>query len=212
MGKLNNGFLISYDWLPALESLSGEDYKALLSALIKRQKDGVPLPKFDNELVNIFAQMIEPQIKRRLCGQTGGNKAKKDTTVDTTVDTAIAIAKLNKAKLNKANTPPTPSRGKCAGFEEFWLAYPKKKDKQNAIKAWNKLKPDAELVKSIIEALTRAKSSEDWQKDGGQYIPLPSTYINGRRWEDEIREVNNAVNRNAAYAGRDNGENYGETI
>jgi hypothetical protein len=27
--------------------------------------------------------------------------------------------------------------------------------------------------------------SADWTKNNGQYIPLPATYLNGRRWEDE---------------------------
>ena len=81
--NLNSGFLVLYDWLPALESLSGEDCKSLLLALVKRQKDGQPLPVFENQLVNVFAGMIEPTIKRRLDGQVGGNKAKADTTIVT---------------------------------------------------------------------------------------------------------------------------------
>ena len=33
--------------------------------------------------------------------------------------------------------------------------------------------------------LKRALASADWQKDGGRYIPMASTWLNGRRWEDE---------------------------
>jgi len=28
--------------------------------------------------------------------------------------------------------------------------------------------------------------SESWNRDGGRYIPHPSTWLNGRRWEDEL--------------------------
>ncbi|HZP33038.1 MAG TPA: hypothetical protein VFB23_06695, partial [Candidatus Acidoferrales bacterium] len=32
----------------------------------------------------------------------------------------------------------------------------------------------------------RFKLTEQWQKEGGKYIPYPSRFLNGRRWEDEI--------------------------
>ena len=90
--SLSCGFLISYDWLPALESLSAEDFQCLILALIKRQKDGEPLPEFSNPTVGIFAKMIEPTIKRRLDGQSWKDKANdttKGTTVGTSIDTII---------------------------------------------------------------------------------------------------------------------------
>ena len=33
--NLESGFLILYDWLPALQTLSGEDYKALVAKMFK---------------------------------------------------------------------------------------------------------------------------------------------------------------------------------
>ncbi len=107
--SLSCGFLISYDWLPALESLSAEDFQSLILALIKRQKDGEPLPEFSNPMVGIFAKMIEPTIKRRLDGQSGGSKSKgttQDTTVGTTVgttqDTTVG-SKVEKSKVEESN-------------------------------------------------------------------------------------------------------------
>lgn len=95
--NLSSGFLISYDWLPALESLSADDLQSLILALIKRQKDGEPLPKFSNPTVGIYAKMIEPTIKRRLDGQSGGRKS-KGTTQDTTVG-----SKVEKSKVEESN-------------------------------------------------------------------------------------------------------------
>lgn len=107
--NLSSGFLISYDWLPALESLSADDFQSLILALIKRQKDGEPLPKFSNQTVGIYAKMIEPTIKRRLDGQSGGSKSKgttQDTTVGTTVgttqDTTVG-SKVEKSKVEESN-------------------------------------------------------------------------------------------------------------
>ena len=70
-------------------------------------------------------------------------------------------------------------------FEEFWTAYPKKKAKEAARKAWAKLKPDESLGKEIIQAVMESAKTNDWKKENGKYIPYPATYLNGKRWEDE---------------------------
>jgi len=70
-------------------------------------------------------------------------------------------------------------------FDEFWAVYPRKVGKKDAVKAWNKLKPDETLTHQIIEGVERWKLSTQWTKDGGQYIPYPATFLNGERWKDE---------------------------
>ena len=71
------------------------------------------------------------------------------------------------------------------GFQEFWQAYPRKKSKATAERAWAKIHPDEQLQRQIMEAIDRAKQSRGWQKEGGQYIPYPATWLNARGWEDE---------------------------
>ena len=68
------GFLLLYDWLPALKKLPLDDAARLMFAMIDRQRDGTPFPTFENDLVNTFAAMIEPSIQRRLAGAASGKK------------------------------------------------------------------------------------------------------------------------------------------
>ena len=75
-------------------------------------------------------------------------------------------------------------------FDAFWKAYPKKKAKEAARKAWVKLKPDESLGKEIIQAVMKSANTKDWLKENGKYIPYPATYLNGKRWEDEGNESN----------------------
>lgn len=75
------------------------------------------------------------------------------------------------------------------GFAAFWAAYPKKAGKAAALKAWNKLAPDVVLQEQMGKALEVQKQSQQWRKDGGQYIPMPATWLNGRRWEDETPQT-----------------------
>lgn len=38
----------------------------------------------------------------------------------------------------------------------------------------------------MAKALAAWTVSADWTKDGGQYIPHAATWLNGKRWEDEL--------------------------
>ncbi len=68
----------------------------------------------------------------------------------------------------------------------FWLQYPNRKAKADALKAWVKLKPGAELQATILEAIARQRQGEDWRKDGGRFVPHAATWLNGHRWHDEV--------------------------
>lgn len=48
---------------------------------------------------------------------------------------------------------------------------------------------DEKLAKVSRDArltIERAMTSEDWQKEGGKFIPYPATWLGARGWEDEI--------------------------
>ena len=40
-------------------------------------------------------------------------------------------------------------------------------------------------VDDVLTALNWQKQSEQWQKEKGQFIPNPATYLNEGRWQDE---------------------------
>lgn len=69
-------------------------------------------------------------------------------------------------------------------FSKFWKAYPKKRDKAKAQRAFLKIKNIEKVFPVMMQALEKQKASADWQKDGGQFIPYPTTWLNGKRWED----------------------------
>ena len=70
-------------------------------------------------------------------------------------------------------------------FDKFYSAYPKKKDKAKALRAFKKLNPDEERVNTRLRARERQKNAADWGQRTRQVRPYPSTYLNNRRWEDE---------------------------
>lgn len=101
----------------------------------------------------------------------------------------ITDGKEGKGKEGNTDTAGNKSQPARASFDDpfktFWEAYPKKKAKDAARKAFDKRKPKAELLKSMLEAIGEQANSEAWKKDGGQYIPYPSKWLNEGRWQDE---------------------------
>ncbi len=67
-------------------------------------------------------------------------------------------------------------------FDEFYKVYPKKVAKEQAIKAWKKIKPNDELFDKIIKSI-KSQGLADRDK---QFVPNPATWLNGKRWEDEV--------------------------
>ena len=91
----------------------------------------------------------------------------------------------NDIQLNNNPLSPKADGGYSDDFLLFWSEYPKKVGKAEAYKRYCKLRLDRADTDDILSSLKWQKSSEQWQRDGGRYIPNPSTYLSQRRWEDE---------------------------
>jgi hypothetical protein len=73
--------------------------------------------------------------------------------------------------------------------KDFWPAYPQKKSKEDAVRAWVKLNPDDELITVMIKAIENQVKEKKALKDAKQFCPEwpnPATWLNNRRWMDEI--------------------------
>ena len=69
-------------------------------------------------------------------------------------------------------------------FETFYSAYPKKVKKADVEKWFIKHKPSDEEFKKIMQGLENYQTI--WKDKDKQFIPYPTTWLNGRQWEDEI--------------------------
>ena len=69
-------------------------------------------------------------------------------------------------------------------FLSYYGVYPKKQNKADAVKAWVQMDGNKYLPE-ILAALAWQTKLPDWLKESGKYVPLPASYLRGRRWEDE---------------------------
>jgi len=63
-------------------------------------------------------------------------------------------------------------------FCVFWSLYPKKSAKKKAFQIWKRLstKDRQKIISDLADRFTNVDL---------QYVPLPTTYLNGERWNDE---------------------------
>lgn len=79
--------------------------------------------------------------------------------------------------------------GGVGGFDSFWTSYPKKKGKGKAEESWKKINPSIELQAVIVRSVEAHKEDDDWKKENGKYIPFPATWLNQKRWLDEVKSM-----------------------
>jgi hypothetical protein len=108
-----------------------------------------------------------------------------------------------------------PESGNDEAFSSFWAAYPKKRGKRAARRAFDAVPGVRELLPLLLEAVARQAASFEWKKEAGRFVPHPATWLNNGLWEDEaydaalpgagerVRRADEAARaRRAAEAGR----------
>lgn len=148
----------------------------------------------DGRLVNNKLNCLLDEYKG-LCDRNKENRAKRksnggSTTVATTVERPLKSGNndraYTRAPARSVSVSVSLNKDIEDSFNSLWRLYPNRKDKQAARKAWAKLNPSDEMSRRIISHVeARAKTDKAWLKDGGQFVPMLSTFLNNARWEDE---------------------------
>lgn len=123
-------------------------------------------------------------------GKRGGRPPIQKPTDNPPITQPVPVANPEESKskapitnpITNTNKPPKPPRGEREGFAEFYAAYPRKEGRADAVKAFAKV--TAPLT-DLLAALEWQCKSHKWLKEGGQFIPLPASWLNGERWKDE---------------------------
>lgn len=170
----------------------GSDFNAMLRRLrLEDYRDEVVI------ILNEFFQQVDNGFRNKHCDQKiadykkqkkinkingkSGGRPKKQLETHSVTDglPLVTLTTNNKQETinNKQLTNLTLER-----FELFWKSYPRKISKDSAKKSWLKINPDDELMEKIVKAVSYQKLSEREEK----FIPHASTWLNGKRWEDEI--------------------------
>ena len=177
---LRGAAAMAYSFIKAQLDRDREEYEKKCETNRKNGLKGgrPPKPKESQETERFFEKPKKPD-----------TDTDNDTDTDTDNDTDTETIKT----LSPPAAVDAPKKDlQTERFDEFWKLYPRKVGKAAALKSWKKIKPTAELFERILTAVEAAKNSQQWQKDGGQYIPHPATWLNQGRWDDELTPAVNA--------------------
>ena len=100
----------------------------------------------------------------------------------------IIKSNIIKSNIIKSNIIKSKSAevGYSEDFELFWKEYPEKMGKGKAYDSWKKLSP-TEKEKSMVQLKLQVENNHFRNKSGIDYIPHPTTWLNQKRWEDEVK-------------------------
>ena len=144
------------------------EVKAVLEEFFTLTDDGWFHQRIDNEIKHF-------QAKRQQASNAGKASAERRNNIRST--------DVQPTNNHKPITNNQVNKEYIDRFDTFWKHYPRKVSKPNALKAWIKIKPDDELTKTIISAISKQNLSAKEE----QFIPHPASWLNGRRWEDEVK-------------------------
>ena len=92
--------------------------------------------------------------------------------------------KESKVEKSKECANAHSMRVREAEFDLFWKAYPKKRNKADALSAF--LKIEGVNVQTILDAIERFKGCPEWKEQDGRFIPYPAKWLKAKGWEDEL--------------------------
>lgn len=195
--KKKEQIILETDALESMKPLSDAECGRLVRALLEYRRSGKAPELRGNErmLFPTFRAKVDDALKeqqeksRKYRENIRKRWDKADTIVydciplNTTVYNGISEKRKSPhTPLKKKEIPPIVPHEPDA-FDAFWAEYPRKVSKVAARKAFAKADAPLEV---LLAALRAHKKTEQWTRDGGQYIPYPASWLNGRMWEDEL--------------------------
>lgn len=164
-----NALSVTFSFLDRLAGVTGFAEQVAMVGWLEQNGNELMLPNFNFH--------NGETAKKRAMGKNRTEKSRSNAESN-----ASSVTKASPEKRREEKNTNTL-------FEVFWKSYPSKVGKDAARKAFEKRRPDDELLALMMAALDVQKCSERWTKDNGQYIPNPATWLNQGRWMDEDGET-----------------------
>lgn len=101
----------------------------------------------------------------------------QDTDTDREKESANALVRTPSRTSGRVSTSGSPPDE----FMRVWAEYPNKSNRKRAVDSWKRIKPDGELVETMLAAIVAQKQGRQWREG---FIPHFVTWLNQERWND----------------------------
>ena len=182
-----SGFTFYKSYSDIYFKLNNEQKVLFIDAILTHQLTTIEVDDFtfDDTLLDIAWTGIKPNLHSNKVKYTNGSKPKAKA--NNKQDTSEKKAKPKPSANNDNDNVNDNVNEKNKLFEKFWINYPKKTDKKRACVSFNKLSKSKQET-ATRDCVVRYSDTEV------RYVPNPTTYLNGERWEDE-RAVQQSTQR-----------------
>ena len=197
---------VTDSWLDRYVGVSGFARTLARVGWLEVAEAGIAVPKFDRHNGASAKRRAQTTVRVQTYRKDAGNhhaNVKREcnaVSVTSALRNALPEEEIEEEK-EERQYPPTPHGGNGAGkpkkakagaepdgFAAFWAAYPRKEAKRKAVEVFARLSPDKLTLDAILAAVERQKECGCLRPrvvDGRSVVPHASTWLNGRRWEDE---------------------------
>ena len=180
-------------------STIGENLKHLCQ-LVDEKTQKIKNTLIDYKLPDFYINS-PPLLSPPPCAKTTNSKTTKKTT---RASGHMVSHGSQSGRVGPLSKTPRPMTARPNGddieksFLTFWDRYPKKRKKKNARQIWHKRKLGSKLNTILADIDTRLANDSAWRDK--QFIPDPTTYLNGDRWTDEVivKSANNSPKESGA--------------
>jgi hypothetical protein len=122
----------------------------------------------------------------RMRDARASTEEERATHVQRTLQTRVGLPNQpNQTKPTSTKRTRKTDDNYSPGFIRFWAEYPKKESKDSAWRAWQAIDPSDQTVDAMLNTIAWQRGTSQWSKEGGQFIPLPATWLNSGKWKDE---------------------------
>lgn len=179
---MRDSFVFYRSFQRSIQHLEASEQLEVYHAIIAYALDQVEpeLTRYSQAVWEAIKPQIAANQRKYEAGLRGGKpKANQDLTIPEPSPNLMYNVNENDNVNEKVNDKENEKENEnVQRFDQFWTTFPRKTDKARAKRSFLRLtKAEQELAVSNIQRL--------YSETPAQFIPHPSTYLNGKRWEDQ---------------------------
>ena len=173
-------------------AVRGRLYDCICQYALTGQLPEVLLTPSEWATIDVIKPVLEAGRSKARLGQKGGevspNASKDKNKIKDKNKNKNKIKDKNKIKHNSDICP-----AEDLSFDKFWNLYPKKVGKASARKKFDQVDVSLDV---LLRAVQEQKMSLQWQDSA--FIPNPATWLQERRWEDELPRKEDPIPKGAS--------------
>ena len=134
--------------------------------------------------LRLIMPVLDTARQKAEAGKTGGSKTKANRKqTESKKETENESETETETEYEYESEGAASAAADIDRFEIFWNEYPRKIGKDKARLIFERIETP---LQTLLQAVKQHKQSAQWNQSNGLFVPNPATWLEERRWEDEL--------------------------